>query len=155
MHQAFTAKCQLGPFFNWLGFLVQFISLVFYVYYTQACRLQAFCRQYYAYLHYAVLAPKVSSGITQCSSGRVASSPPGRIQWDGNGNGSKCGMTYRPCQIRRTSAKLRKFFSNCQPNTHHDGLLRWFMWAAPPSKFRIGGLIVKPRAAAYQVWLFL
>ena len=60
MHQAFTAKCQLGPFFNWLGFLVQFISLVFYVYYTQACR-QAFCRQYYAYLHYAVLAPKVSS----------------------------------------------------------------------------------------------
>ena len=53
----------IGPIFQLqqLGFLVQFISLVFYVYYTQACR-QAFCRQYYAYLlHYAVLAPKVSS----------------------------------------------------------------------------------------------
>ena len=110
MHQAFTAKCQLGPFFNWLGFLVQFISLVFYVYYMQAGILQAIL-----YLHYAVLAPR-SRYYTMFFRSRVASSlPPGRrrscTSSDGNGNGSKCGMTYRPCQIRRTSAKLRKFFS--------------------------------------------
>ena len=75
MHQAFTAKCQLGPFFNWLGFLVQFISLVFYVYYTQACRLQAFCRQYYAYLHYAVLAPRSRYYTMFFRSRRVIAAP--------------------------------------------------------------------------------